>query len=117
MNEEGIEQSLAGRWLPEISSYGLYCCSASAKAKGKYHYFSDKNDTTMQGWQTREFLEKSSEIFLKKAVSWQEISDPSIKKTQGVLHEALCNTKKTLHAGFSLYESYEYTSRKLFEIY
>ena len=117
VNEEGIEQSLAGRWLPEISSYGLYCCSASAKAKGKYHYFSDKNDTTMQGWQTKEFLEKSSEIFLKKAVSWQEISDPSIKKIQDVLHEALCNEKKTLHAGFSLYKSYEHTSRNLSEIY
>ena len=117
VNEDDIEQSLAGRWLPEISSYGLYCCSASAKAKGKYHYFSDKNDTTMQGWQTREFLEKSSEVFLKKAVSWQEISNPSIEKIKDVLHEALRNTKKTLHAGFSLYESYEHTSRSLSEIY
>lgn len=117
VNEDGIEDTLAGRWLPEISSYGLYCCSASAKAKDKYHYFSDKNDTTMQGWQTREFLEKSSDVFLEKATAWREISEPTIKKIQDVLHKTLCDTKKTLHNGFSVYEKYEKTNGTLSEIY
>jgi len=117
VNEDGIEESLVGRWLPEVRSYGLYCCSASAKAKGKYHYFSDKNDTTMQGWQTREFLEKASECFLKKADSWREIAEPTIKKVQDDLHKELRDTKKILHTGFSLYEKYEKTNRKLSEIY
>ena len=117
VNEDGIEESLAGRWLPEISSYGLYVCSASAKAKGKYHYFSDKNDTTMQGWQTREFLEKASEDFLKKADSWKKIDEPTIEKIQGVLHKTLCDTKDILHTGFFLYEKYEQTNRKFSKIY
>jgi len=117
VNEEGIDESLAGRWLPGISSYGLYVCSASAKAKDKYHYFSDKNDTTMQGWQTREFLEKASEDFLKKADSWKKIDEPTIEKIQGVLHKTLCDTKNILHTGFSLYEKYEQTSSKLSKIY
>lgn len=117
VNEDGIEESLVGRWLPEIGSYGLYCCSASAKAKDKYHYFSDKNDTTMQGWQTREFLEKASECFLKKADSWREIAEPTIKKVQDDLHKELCDTKKTLHTGFSLYETYEQTNKEFSVIY
>jgi hypothetical protein len=117
VNEDGIEEPLAGRWLPEISSYGLYCCSASAKAKDKYHYFSDKNNTTMQGWQTRKFLEKASENFLKKANSWREIAEPTIEKIQDALHNALCDTKKNLHFGFSLYEKYGQTNWKLSEIF
>ncbi len=117
VNEDGIEESLVGRWLPEINSYGLYCCSASAKAKDKYHYFIDKNDSTMQGWQTREFLEKASDFFLKKAASWKDISEPTIKKLQDTLHTALCDTKMILHTGFLLYEEYEQTNRKLSEVY
>lgn len=117
INEDGIEESLAGRWLPDINSYGLYCCSASAKAKEKYHYFSDKNDTTMQGWQTREFFEKASTSFLEKAVSWQEIAEPTIKKVQEALHKALCDTKKNLYTGFSLYEKYEQTNKEFFVLY
>lgn len=117
VNEDGIEEALAGRWLPEINSYGLYCCSASAKAKEKYHYFSDKNDTTMQGWQTREFFEKASKSFLEKAVSWQEIAEPTIKKIQEALHKALCDTKKNLHMGFLLYEKYEQTNKEFFVLY
>lgn len=119
VNEDGIEESLAGRWLPEVSSYGLYCCSAfvSAEAKDKYHYFSEKNDTTMQEWQTREFLEKASEEFLKKGNSWAKIAEPTIKKVQDALHKVLRDTKKVMHTGFSLYEEYEQTNRKLSEIY
>lgn len=117
VNEDGIEESLAGRWLPEISSYGLYCCSASAKAKDKYHYFSDKNDTTMQGWHTREFLEKASKDFLKKAESWKEIAEPTIKKVQDALHKALSDTKKILHAGISLHEKYEQTNKEFSALY
>lgn len=119
VNEDGIEESLAGRWLPEISSYGLYCCSASAKAKAKdkYHYFSAKNDTTMQGWQTREFLEKASEYFLKNADSWREIVEPTVEKVQDALHKALGDTKRILHTGFSRYEKYEQTNRTLSKTY
>ncbi len=115
VNEDGIEESLAGRWLPEINSYGIYCCSASAKAKNKYHYFSDKNDTTMQGWQTREFLDKASKVFLEKAAAWREITKPSIEKVQETLHEELSSTKKVLDTGFSLYESYEKVNRNFIE--
>jgi len=117
VNEDGIDSSLAGRWLPEVSSYGIYCCSASAKAKDKYHYFSNKNDTTMQGWQTREFLEKSSEDFLKKAASWKEITEPTVKKIQDALHKSLLDTKNSLDAGFSHYEQYEQINKKFTETY
>jgi hypothetical protein len=117
VNEDGIDNSLEGRWLPEISSYGLYCCSASAKAKDKYHYFSDKNDTTMQGWQTRNFLDKASPYFLEKAASWIEIKDPTIKKIQDTLHKDLLSMKKVLHAGFSLYEENEQINKDFSEIY
>ncbi len=117
VNEDGIEESLVDRWLPEISSYGLYCCSASAKAKDTYHYFSAKNDTTMQGWQTKEFLEKATLYFLEKAGSWREIIEPTIEKIQSALHKTLCDTRMILLSGFSLYEKYEQTNRELSKTY
>ena len=107
VDEEGMNESLKGRWVPEVDSYGLYCCSALAKNKKKYTYFVDNNDTSMQGLQTRDYLEKATAYFLEKADRWKELTKPTIKKIKDRLHQELVKTKKSMQLGYSLYDKFE----------
>ncbi|WP_287796949.1 AAA domain-containing protein [Idiomarina sp.] len=111
-DEKGIDKPLEGRWLPEISSYGLYCCSSSARQKDKYHYFAKNDDTTMQSWQTRAFLDKATAYFLNRAEEWQSDIGRDVSQIKNALHNELTNVKSSFDKGFRLYEGFVETDRK-----
>lgn len=106
VDEEGMMESLKGRWIPNLDSYGLYCCSSKAKNKKKYTYFVDNTDSSMLGLQTREYLEEASAFFIDKGNRWKKISIPSIGNIQAELHKELLKTKQQMQLGFTLYKKY-----------
>ena len=117
IDEKGIDESLSGRWLPEISSYGLYCCSRSSKTKDNYHYFAGKDDSSMLDWQNREFLEKATEFFQQKAGIWKPGISKNISEIKKTIHDELTSAKRFFDLGFKLYETYSAITKQFIEIY
>jgi len=113
INEEGIDDSLFGRWLPEVDSYGLYCCSKGSKSKDHYQHYCDRDLTTMSAWQTQDFLKRAKEYFIDKSRLWKNIPDPTVEEVKEQLHTTLVETKKTMIEGFSLYDTYDEINKDL----
>jgi hypothetical protein len=119
VEEEGLDENLKGRWLPEVSSYGLYCCSG-AKANKKetaYMYLGPKGEGCMEEWQTPEYLNNATKYFLEKANCWhgKHLMDVDQAKTQ--LHQALQQTQQTIVDGINSLEAFQFVEQKIINIY
>lgn len=62
------------RWLPDINSYGLYCASATKTTQSEYQ----RHDTFPSLLENKEYLEKGTECFLKKAKEYFGLSFRSV---------------------------------------
>ncbi|WP_163576810.1 AAA domain-containing protein [Halomonas faecis] len=101
IDESGLDSRLAGRWLPEVDSYGLYCCS-SGKAKDKkntYRYLGPRGEGPMSQWQSREFVETAREHFLTLAEAWQGKPTHDVEAVKQVLHQALQDCQHRIAEG------------------
>jgi hypothetical protein len=116
VDEEGLEQTLKGRWLPEVSSYGLYCC-AKSKASGKYPYHLSSGEGCMEGWQTLEYVETAKPKFLEKAAYWAKDAVDSVGDARKMLHEAMQDTTKKIKQGFAVLKTYQNNYKKLHASY
>jgi len=100
VDEEGLEPSLKGRWLPEISSYGLYCCAKSkANSDNKYLYHSADGAGRMQAWQTKEYIDEARSYFLEKINCWTKDTVEYIDDAKSVLHKAIVDNTKLIKQG------------------
>lgn len=100
IDEEGLDPKLKGRWIPEVDSYGLYCCAGSkANDKNNYMFNGPKDEGCMKKFQTQEYVDSASSEFLKKATSWHHSPVESIKDAKESLLKSLKSTKKEIAKG------------------
>lgn len=101
VDEDGLQEELKGRWLPEVISYGLFCCaSGKANEKNPYMYLGPKGDGCMQEWQTQDYLDKASTFFLDKVRKWHGGAIADIALAKGLLHRAILKTKGHIVKGY-----------------
>ena len=117
IDETGMAETLQGRWLPNMDTYGLYCCSQT-KVNGlpKYLYLGPDKEGPIVDLQTADYVNQASKHYLAKANQWQsgkEFYDIEVVET--VLHQAMVATLIDIKKGFKLLSTYQAVTRKLEE--
>ncbi|MCE0495940.1 AAA domain-containing protein [Vibrio salinus] len=103
IDETGLEESLKGRWLPELDSYGLYfCASGKANHSNPYRYSGPKGEGCMQVWQTQEFVTQASEYFLSQCSRWYGKPCTDIDQALQCLHREMKAIEHKMKQGFEL---------------
>ena len=69
MNSES-EDLLSSRWLPEVRSYGTFCCSERRSEEFKeFHQEFSSGEGFLKSIENREYLKKSGVVFFRKIFS------------------------------------------------
>ncbi|MDY0132587.1 MAG: AAA domain-containing protein [Desulforegulaceae bacterium] len=115
VDEKGLEESLKGRWIPEISSYGLYCCSSGkAKESNPYMYLGPKGEGLMEYLHTQEYFDGAVEFFLEKAGKWQNKKAESLKEVRINLHNEIKKTEKAIIKGIDTLKNFKTYENEIF---
>ena len=105
VNEDNIDASLRGRWLPEIRTYGLFFCSTHQATKTPYPMYCSAKTTEKSIMHTMQNLniEELHHYFLDKYNKWNKgapnIDD--IDVAQNKLHKTLQHTKTHIEHGIN----------------
>lgn len=100
VDEDGLDDCLKGRWLPDVTSYGLFCCASSrANANNPYMYLGPNGEGCMEAWQTQDYLNSASENFIKKASCWGGELFADVDQAKSQLHKALKQTRSQMTVG------------------
>lgn len=103
VDESGLDESLVGRWLPEVESYGLYCCAKRiAKENNAYLCHGPDGSGCMQRWQTREYVESASERFMQHASQWMDTKVSDVEEVKKALLREMKKSREELKAGVKL---------------
>lgn len=90
VKEEGIEEGLQGRWLPGLTTYGLYACGENkANADNAYPFMTKKGDGLMQLMEQDRPLPEMVEYFCVCFYQWYGEKITELPKIKQVLHTAL----------------------------
>jgi energy-coupling factor transporter ATP-binding protein EcfA2 len=66
IDKTDAEAELAGHWLPDIDTYGLYCCpNYKANDRNRYAYAGPNNEGLMAKLQDNDYLERAKTQFLR----------------------------------------------------
>ncbi|MHB8057269.1 MAG: DEAD/DEAH box helicase [Desulfuromonadaceae bacterium] len=100
VDEDGLDDCLKGRWLPDVTSYGLFCCASNkANAKNPYMYLGPSGEGCMEAWQTQGYLNSAMEHFIKKSSCWAGEILVDVEQAKSKLHQALKQTQLQINAG------------------
>jgi len=89
VDEEGLDESLKGRWLPDLDSYGLYCCAADKKKNTPYLHMDSSGDGSIRKYQNQEYVDAAKEIYLQRASIWHGSDIEKIEHARSILHSNL----------------------------
>jgi hypothetical protein len=65
IDETDADADLAGRWLPDVNTYGLYCCpNYKANDRNPYAYAGPNNEGLMATLQDTDYLKRAKTHFL-----------------------------------------------------
>jgi AAA domain len=118
VDEEGLDENLQGRWLPEVASYGLYCCAGTiANDKNPYMYLGPKGEGCMQKWQTQDYLNSATEHFIEKASLWRTEPAADVAQTKTQLHQALKQTQQAIIAGIDSLAAFQCIEQEIVDSY
>lgn len=117
IEETCVENTLKGRWLPHINSYGLYACGDNkANSKNPYAYLTKKGAGMMQLMETDMPVADMTRHFFTHFNLWHSSNTESdIEKAIAVLHNelTLCvNLQKELQQSFVLFQQVIDTCQK-----
>ena len=107
VDESDISSELQGRWLPEVNSYGLYCCSSSKAKQTEYMFTAPGGAGCMSEWQDQSYISKAEPHFLKKVSTWHRSKVSSVKKAMALLHKALKERTKAIQQGIQHFEKFK----------
>lgn len=100
VDEEGLDENLKGRWLPEVASYGLYCCASNkANEKNLYMYLGPRGEGCMEKWQTQDYLNIATAHFIERTGRWRAEPVADVAQAKKQLHQALKQTKLAIIEG------------------
>ena len=119
VDEEGLNAHLKGRWLPEINSYGLYCCArGKANEKNPYMYLGPNGEGCMERWHTLEYLNCAVKHFMSKAKAWYgNNSLTDIVQTKKILHKALKKTQLAITDGIKKLDDFQQQKQSIIKSY
>lgn len=118
VDESGLDERLMGRWLPEVKSYGLYCCaSTKAKDQNPYLYHGPRGEGCMQAWQTREYFERARSDFLQHAGHWQGGSATDLKDVRKALHKAMMQRRGQVVSGLASLGDFQVVEQEVIAAY
>ena len=118
VDESGMSETLIGRWLPDIATYGLYCCAQSkANDNNDYDYHGPGNEGMMAELQTQEYLEKATTAYLAQASRWGNKNYSDVNKAAQDIIGHLKVTVKEVSRGFDLLSKFERCENKVNEEY
>jgi hypothetical protein len=113
IEESGIAETLQGRWLPKVISYGLYYCSKKKAEKFKkankeqYLYHGPNCEGQMYLWQDVEYWQKAKEEFLEKASLWHGKSITDLKIAMQSLHGAMQQCQQKMLEGIEILSTFK----------
>jgi energy-coupling factor transporter ATP-binding protein EcfA2 len=94
IDETVAEADLAGRWLPGIDTYGLYCCpNYKANNRNPYAYIGPNNEGLMATLQDNDYLERAKTHFLRSVSKKYGAKFTNVEKAKNHL---LGDLKKTV---------------------
>ena len=118
VDEAGLDERLMGCWLPEVDSYGLYCCASDrASNRNPYLYHGPRGEGCMQAWQTREYFERARHHFLLHAGHWQDGSATDLKEARRALHQAMMHRRRQMVSGLELLGDFQVVEQELIAAY
>ncbi|WP_444922089.1 DEAD/DEAH box helicase [Microbulbifer sp. CnH-101-G] len=89
VDEDGLNESLKGRWLPGLDSYGLYCCAANKKKDTPYLHMDSNGDGTIKKYQNQEYIDVAKEMYLQRASTWHGSAIEKVGDARSILHHNL----------------------------
>lgn len=108
IDESDAEPDLAGRWLPDINTYGLYCCSGyKANDRNPYAYAGPANEGLMSTLQNAAFLKCAQALFLASASNRYGAHFTDMKKAKRQLLSDLKQTVDMMRNGLNEAERLE----------
>jgi hypothetical protein len=123
-NIEEPESTLAGRWLMEIKSYGLYCASTSKDEK-KENEKSEKYQVAESfnaGYfptrvENQDYVYKNKEFFIQKCTEFAQETLGNLSACCDFLHSSLLQTLAGIEEGIFQFRLYKELERKIAEQY
>lgn len=106
VDEEGLEESLTGRWFPELDSYGLYCCASDKKKNTPYLHMDSGGDGTIRKFQSQEYVDTAKRFYLQCASTWHGSALDKIEDVRSILHRKLKVLVKEISDAVSLKKRY-----------
>ncbi len=113
VDESGIDEALQGRWLPEVKSYGLYCCAGSKAKNTPYMYAAPDGAGCMADWQEQNYTQKAEPYFLDKISTWHQSKVSNIKKATVLLHKMLKQCVETTQQGIQYLENFRVSYKNI----
>jgi hypothetical protein len=98
IDEENIAETLRGRWLPELETYGLFCCAKGRGLKSGYGYYEVDNSGLFQDRQTMDYMKRAKQCFLGAFQAYSGQEQATLSSAVTLLHGKLMNVKKEVQA-------------------
>ncbi len=89
VDEQGLDESLKGRWLPNLDSYGLYCCSGEITKSTPYLHMDANGKGSIRKFQNQEYVNAAKEAYLQNASIWHGSDVDNIEDAKSLLHGRL----------------------------
>ncbi|MBY4678887.1 AAA domain-containing protein [Marinobacterium arenosum] len=117
IDEEGLEECLQGRWLPELFSYGLYCCASSKanKRKNRHQFLGPSGQGHMDDWQCSDYVTEATAHFLACASHWQGEPVATAREARQRLLRTMRQTKRQIDDGVDRLEAFQVVDAELRE--
>lgn len=115
-NVDEPDNSLAGRWLTEIKSYGLYCPSNSKlKTENVYQVAESYHKGPFPSMvEDQAYVKRNTEFFIKKCGEYAGKEINSLTDCLKLLHNELLKTTHGINKGLELFAQYS-THKKCVE--
>jgi DNA polymerase III delta prime subunit len=107
---DGKQELLTQRWLPDISSFGLYCASEAHKdtvrQRGVLAIF-PKSEREQSGFfaarETPDYVTRAAAAFLEHCARFFDRRPASLEDAQAMLHRRLSEVVEELHGGLDIW--------------
>lgn len=116
VDEQGLDESLKGRWLHDLDSYGLYCCAADKKKDTPYLHMDSSGEGSIRKYQNQEYVDAAKVIYLQRASIWHGSNIEKIKEAKAILHGKLKTLRKEISGAVNIKKKYVQSKSLLLSI-
>jgi len=110
-DESTVSETLQGRWIPEVSSYGTYVCAQSKAPealRNEYLFQTSDGQGQQLAWHTPDALVRAEAYFVDKAKIWKPFGgQTSIQKIKDALQIELRSVVQGIERKIKLLHRYK----------